>query len=72
MTCHTLLAIGDMFFMQILTVAPGFGAVAVVAQIAFHFYKTRGFTCMTAGTCNFASSIECMFGMHSLICHGLC
>ena len=68
MTFHTLIAFLNMFFMQFLTLAPGFRAVAVVTQIACRFYKTRGFFCMTACARQFhLAAIACrMLVVHSL------
>lgn len=57
-----------MFSMQLLTVTPGLQAVAIVAQIAFHLYKTRWFFGMTAGAGQF--NLAAIAG-RMLVVHGL-
>lgn len=70
MAFHTLIAFLNMFSMQFLTAAatPGLQAVAVVAQIALHLDKARGFFGMAAGARQFdLAAVACrMFVMHGL------
>lgn len=72
MTFYALIAFFNMFFMQFLAVTPGFRAVAIIAQIAFWFYKASGFTGMTASTCQLnISAVTCrMLVVHRLPRHG--
>jgi len=67
MAFRALVAFFNMFSMQLLTLIPGFQAVAVVAQVAFCFYQACGLFGMTAYAGKFpVSAIACRM----LVVHG--